>query len=92
MASPRRRARDAEHDPLRDEGQAFADRLRESGVAVEATLFQGQMHGFVGLLNVLPAASDAIEVITGYLERVLSGSPATYRHLIPLTEWPADVR
>src|SRR6187401_7688 len=34
-------------DLLRDEGRAYADRLREDGVAVEEVCYAGQPHGFV---------------------------------------------
>lgn len=33
-----------EFDPLRDEGAAYADRLREAGVAVKYICYQGQIH------------------------------------------------
>jgi acetyl esterase len=53
----------AEHDPLHDEGRAYADALRSAGVPVEEKLFTGQMHGFLSMYKVLPASEEAIEWI-----------------------------
>jgi len=39
----------AEKDPLRDEGIAYADRLREQGVDVQHSLYKGLQHGFIGI-------------------------------------------
>ena len=39
---------------LRDEGEAYAERLAEAGVAVDHRRFPGQMHGFFTLL-IVPA-------------------------------------
>ncbi|MFF9040303.1 alpha/beta hydrolase [Streptomyces sp. NPDC014892] len=39
----------AEADVLRDEGEAYADKLREAGVAVTAVRYQGIIHDFVML-------------------------------------------
>ncbi len=40
----------AEHDVLRDEGEAYAARLEEAGVPTNLQRYAGQMHGFFTLL------------------------------------------
>lgn len=49
----------AEHDPLRDEGEAYASRLSAAGVAVHAWREQGLVHGYLGLRHISPAAATA---------------------------------
>jgi cation diffusion facilitator CzcD-associated flavoprotein CzcO/acetyl esterase/lipase len=49
----------AEHDPLRDEGYAYADRLRAAGVPVEHRHYESQIHGFFTMVNVIDDADKA---------------------------------
>jgi acetyl esterase len=62
----------AEYDVLRDEGQAYADRLRESDVPVDVHVHPGQMHGFCTLLMV-PGHEEVIEQIAASLDAHLGG-------------------
>jgi acetyl esterase len=55
----------AEHDPLRDEGVAYAQKLEQDGVAVQARTLEGQMHGFFTMVNVLPGSAVGIDYVAG---------------------------
>ena len=50
----------AEYDPLRDEGNAFAERLAAEGVAVTHSEVPGVIHGFASMLGMLPQADIAV--------------------------------
>ncbi len=49
----------AQCDPLVDEGLAYAERLRVSGVAVDATVYAGMVHGFFQFGGLVPRAREA---------------------------------
>lgn len=66
----------AEHDPLRDEGLAYARALEEQQVPVELSLFEGMCHGFVGLVGVIDQAEEALQ----------QGGEAVRRHLLEAEE------
>ncbi|MDQ4052789.1 MAG: alpha/beta hydrolase [Actinomycetota bacterium] len=62
----------AEHDPLLDEGRELVLRLRDSGVPVADRLFEGQMHGFFQLTNVLAASDTAVGWLVEFLDSRLT--------------------
>jgi acetyl esterase len=62
----------AQHDVVRDEIEAYAERLLSSGVEVRSRVFEGQMHGFVTLMNMLPGNADGIQYITEEIDRALA--------------------
>jgi len=52
----------SENDPLRDEGEAYARKLKEAGVPVIATRYNGMIHDFV-LLNGIQTDSEPMAAI-----------------------------
>lgn len=59
-------------DPLRDEGAAYATRLRDAGVAVEHVCHETLIHHFYGLAGAIPTAHAALVAIAAGLKRVLA--------------------
>ena len=50
----------AEFDPLRDEGEAYAQRLKAAGVATTSSRYDGMIHGFFGMPAVIDKGKQAI--------------------------------
>lgn len=61
----------AGYDPLVDEGEQYAQRLRSAGVAIEYRCFDGQIHGFITMGKVIDQASEAVALCAERLRAAL---------------------
>lgn len=61
----------AEADVLRDEGEAYANKLREAGVEITQMRFQGTIHDFVMVnsLDQTNATREAMDVSTSWINK-----------------------
>jgi len=50
----------AEFDPLRDEGEAYAAKLREAGVPVKLKRYDGLVHGFFSMIGFFDQAKQSV--------------------------------
>ncbi len=62
----------AEYDPLRDEGEAYAAKLREAGVAATTSRYDGMFHGFFGMSAMIDRAQDAVDEAAAALRAALA--------------------
>jgi acetyl esterase/lipase len=62
----------AGYDPLRDEGAAYAERLRADGVVVEHARYDGMIHGFVQLVQFFDESRRAVDRAAAALRNALA--------------------
>jgi acetyl esterase/lipase len=64
----------AEFDPLRDEGQAYADRLQQSGVRTLYRCHPGMIHLFYGMRGLIPYGGVAFEHMGADIRSLLTSA------------------
>ncbi|MCD2202611.1 alpha/beta hydrolase [Halobacterium sp. KA-6] len=57
----------AGHDPLRDEGRAYADALDDAGTPVERLHFPTMAHGFLSLSDDVAVADDGLDTVATHI-------------------------
>jgi len=63
----------AEFDPLRDEGENYAARLRAAGVAAQTSRWDGMNHGFLFWVGVVDRAGAAMAESCAWLREIFAG-------------------
>ena len=61
----------AGYDPLRDEGDAYAQKLRAAGVNVDHVSYGGMVHGFIPMGKLIDTGNRAVTLIAGSLRHAL---------------------
>ena len=62
----------AQYDPLRDSGRAYADALRDAGVAVTSDAGKGLIHGYMRSMEYCPDAETKLRQMAEWLSKTLS--------------------
>ena len=69
----------AEYDPLRDEGECYADRLRQAGVPTQLQRWDGMNHGFFFWPGVVDRATAAMDEACQWVRSLVNREPVAGR-------------
>ncbi len=58
----------AQFDPLRDEGEAYAEKLKQAGLPVLLKRYDGMIHGFISMDLIVSQAFEALDLVAGELK------------------------
>jgi acetyl esterase len=61
-----------EYDPLRDEGEEYAARLRNAGATTAVSRYDGVIHGFFSLRGLVDKSDAAVEEACAWLRRTFA--------------------
>ena len=61
-----------EYDPLRDEGEEYAARLRNAGVPTAVSRYDGVIHGFFSLRGLVDKSDAALEEACAWLRKMFA--------------------
>jgi acetyl esterase len=64
----------AEFDPLRDEGEEYTRRLTQAGVPTACTRYDGMVHGFFGMPDLMDKGRQAIAEASAALREAFAGN------------------
>lgn len=73
----------AEYDVLRDEGEAYAEKLRSFDVPVTLTRYEGMVHEFFGLAGMVDKANEALAQAAHELKQVFYATQPTITRIMP---------
>ena len=62
----------AGHDPLRDEGRAYATRLQEAGVDAQYDCYESMIHGFISIRGIVDEGERALQASAASLREAFS--------------------
>ena len=62
----------AQYDPLKDEGDAYAKRLTDAGIATDHQMAEGMIHGFFGMTPAVPDAMKWVNLAGANLRKALA--------------------
>lgn len=61
----------AQYDPLRDEGEAYAEQISQAGGTVTVKRYDRMVHGFISMTGIVPEAYSAVEELGEELRKAL---------------------
>lgn len=68
---PRTHIVTAGYDPLRGEGEAYAQQLKEAGIPVSCKCYEEMVHAFLHMNHTVPAAEKALQEISSVIKDAL---------------------
>src|SRR5271155_5741135 len=62
----------AEFDPLRDEAEDYGQKLREAGVPVQISRYEGMVHGFISMADMIDKGRQGVAEAAAALKKAFA--------------------